>query len=651
MPLPSSRPTITLRSLRGGRNGGDPPIALSDVQCVTCFNIEWYRATVARKRKGSDSISLTGGTTFTGKISSLFRHVPAASEPAAELWAIDDAATPLVKRLTGGTSWADVSLNDAISGSAQEVNAVTFNGKLYLAYDSSVDRLHLWDPDTSDVRRAGIAKSATPGAPSEAAGLVTDTRQYKVAFTQQSGGVTIRRGELSDATATVTLIAEKATVTKPSNPGEDETHWELYAASTTDGFFRLIATNAIATTTQEDNNASLAAFTTFEPLIGTYTVLPSMRFLSTDGNRILGCGAWETGQPSSRVWLTPVLGDLDISDGERYYNTVEIKGYVDLNEKDGGGCTGISLPLYGSIYVFKYRQIWKLVPTDDEVKPYLPVRISASVGCVAHKTIRSGVDENGNDCIYFLSHVGPCRIGMDGVITMVDDVQDIWESVNLDATTVVSHATWYDEKKQYWLWLATGSSNVPDTLWVFNSKFATTTPQGVRGGWSVYTGDLANCRASCQFSQSIGASMSRKLKPFAARESTNLLFRADSSSVNTDNGTTFRAYFTSKPYSMGGDGQKFTVHYPQVTATVSTGNSLLVTAIRDYGLESQASDSVSLTAIASETRVMALAEKAMLAGCRTAQFEIGDSAAVDSAWSIDLVVFPYVVDGEAGAQR
>jgi len=645
MPQQEDLPRWVLGNLRGGQNSGDPPISLNDTQAQLCQNVEWHRATVARRRRGCDVLGMTGGTAF-GTVQTLIRHVAAGDPTAAELWGVDGAGTPLVKRLTGGTTWADISMADNISSRPQDVVGASLNGLLNLAYDSAVDRMHAWDPVAATIRRLGISKAATPTT-SEAAGAVTATRQYKVSFTTQVSSVTTRRGELSDATGTITLVAEDATINRPALPGEGETHWETWAANTSDGFFVRIATTVIGTTTAVDANTTLGAFTTFEPLIGTYTLLPSMKYLTTDGNRLIGTGAWETTQPIARVWLTPVLGDLDVSDAERYYNTIEIKGYIDLNEKDGGGTTGISPPLFGSIYVFKYSQIWKLVSTGDPVSPYIPYRITDTVGCINHKTIQLGRDENGRSCLYFQSFDGPYRISMRGLEFMGEDIQDLVDTVNLDATTVVSHGTWYAGKHQYWLWTATGSSNVPNALWVFNAKNAQTTESGVRGGWAIYTGDITAARASAQFSSTVAASMSRRLKPVLARDTANVVHRADSATLNVDGATTYRAYVKTKPYVPDGPSQRVSVHYPSATLSPSTGSNLALRVIKDYGLDSQASASMSLTAsAAAETRVIPLAQEAMLAGCQTVEFEIGDSAAVDAFWVLDQVVFPYNVENQ-----
>ena len=97
---------MVIGDLRKGRNGQDPPFSLHEQECIEALNVDWWNATLARKRGGADALSLTfsAGGPFTGNISFLGRHVPGTDEGAAELWAIDDAATPVVGRLAGATT-------------------------------------------------------------------------------------------------------------------------------------------------------------------------------------------------------------------------------------------------------------------------------------------------------------------------------------------------------------------------------------------------------------------------------------------------------------------------------------------------------------------------------------------------------------------
>src|SRR5262249_44739127 len=145
---------------------------------------------------------------------------------------------------------------------------------------------------------------------------------------------------------------------------------------------------------------------------------PSVKYLVTDGNRLLGAGAWEpsgvtSGGKNSRVWYTPVLGSADKGDDERVPNQTTQKNWVDLNENDGGGVTGLGV-LNGTPIAFKYRQIYRLTPTGDVTTPYLPKKLIDGVGCVSHKSITVGEDEVGHPALYFLSHKGAYRLVMSG---------------------------------------------------------------------------------------------------------------------------------------------------------------------------------------------------------------------------------------------
>src|SRR3990172_3360920 len=107
--------SVIVSDLRGGRNGADPPLSLPDNQAEEMLNVDNYTGLLANKRGGAAAVTDTGGTAFSSGIQSLFRFIPGASETAAELWGIDGAATPIVKRMAGGTSFGDVTLPDALS--------------------------------------------------------------------------------------------------------------------------------------------------------------------------------------------------------------------------------------------------------------------------------------------------------------------------------------------------------------------------------------------------------------------------------------------------------------------------------------------------------------------------------------------------------
>jgi hypothetical protein len=643
-----SRPiaSFVLTTLRGGRNGTDPLHDIPDYQVVETRNVNWHRSTLGRKRGGSSALAMTGGTAF-GVISFLRRHVPGATEAAAELWGIDSAATPLWKRLTGGTAWANVTVTDAITGNAWDVDAVTFNGKQFFAYDSAVDRLHVWDPATSTVRRTGLATPATPAAPTEAAGAATDVRTYKVTWVKRTGSTVTMRSEASAATAAVTLTAEQATITRPTLAGEGETHWELLAAGR-DGIYYVIATTAVATTTAVDNNVFINDGTfAFADTVGINRVFPSVKYLSTDGNRILGAGSYETGQPNSRVWFTPVLHDRDIGDDERYVETTglsPIKHFLDLNENDGGYITGISLPIYGAIYVFKRRQIYKLVPTGDFDEPYRPYLVSASVGCIAHKSIRIGTDDYGQPAVYFAAEDGPWRLSANGLEYCGWDNKDLWETVNLDATQIVCFAEYFPDLRQVWFWVATGSANAPNLILMLDTRNMRKTDKGLQGGWSVYDGRIASSRCAVMFSETIGATMSKGLALYIAETTANKILKTNTSDL-TDDGTAFRGYLVSKPFKAAA-GMFFAVKDPQLEAESTDTSVVMVRLRRDYDIEKREMFTP-LESCDQVARVIRKFDGLSQAHCQVMQLELGDHSAVAVTWNLMRITLPTELEESA----
>lgn len=642
---------ITIRDLLGGRNGTDPPLSLPDNQCVEALNVDWYQATLARKRGGSTAVSETGGTAFSSGIQSLFRHVPGNSEAAAEFWGIDGAATPIVKRMTGGTTFADVTLSDAIATKPQEVNAATLNGKLFLAYDSTADRLHVYDPNLASprVRRVGFATPAAPTAANNGSGSYPAiTRYYRVRWLQYSSPTVYRRSEPGAVlTFTPSGSGTDVTVTRPTAASEQETHWEVEGSRDGTTFYQLAGAGgidspiAIATTTYTDDNAIDDYDNgTLSEDVGEFIPPTSVKYLLTDGNRLLLAGAWETGGKNSRVWFTPVLGSTDHGDDERIPNTTDQKNWVDLNENDGGFITGLGGPLDGAPWAFKYRQIWKLVPTGDVDTPYLPRKRTDGIGCIAHKTIVVGEDEAGRPALYFLSHRGPYRVGANGLQYLGRDNEDVWLGMNLGATTVVGFTLWHPDKHQVWFYVATGSSNDPDVKMCFDVKLGVPDEKNqVRGGWSKHTGDSCSARCGTLMSNTLGATMSKDLKPYIGRSSGTAIQKADTTSL-TDAGTAFRAYVTTRCLPT----QKQMWHHagvgePHLQAVAVDDTWISITIVRDFGIETR-SGVIELTPYFNETRVTRKYAGLELSGASMVQLTIGDAYAVSRGWTLDTVMVP-----------
>jgi hypothetical protein len=366
----------------------------------------------------------------------------------------------------------------------------------------------------------------------------------------------------------------------------------------------------------------------------------SARYLGTDGNRLLLAGAFESGGFNSRVWFTPVLGSSDIGDDERIPNTTTVQNWVTLDENDGGFITGIGGPLEGYPFIFKYSQTWRLIPTGDVTAPYLPraLQKGSGIGAITQVSIVMGEDEAGRPALYFWSPIGGCfRIGARGLQYCGRDNEDI--TVNLAASNVAVHGQYYREKRQVWYWVATGSSNDPDTILVFDVRKATEGAGGdLRGGWTKYDGSLAAARCSVMFSNTLGATMSRDLKPYVGRTSNTHLWKADTGT--DDNGTAFQAYVDLPTKHVAGLDRRASMANPYVLASADS-QVLRCTVTTDYDAVADRTDDKTFAPVGSETRRVIRFEGLEAADAMAVQLRVGDDTARSNAWVIDAVHLPY----------
>lgn len=647
---------ILISDLRGGRNGVDPATDpnFPSNQCVEAVNVDFSKGPVGGARGGSDSIALLGGTAFSLGIRTICRHVPSGDEGEAELWGIDGAG--LVKRLRNGTNWANVTLDDPIIGNYDKVVGVSFNGKLFLYYQSAVNRLHVYDPVLNVVRRVGISPGTTALTPFQGtvAGTLTGTRYYRPRFLQMNGTICVRKSEPGGVCAASpdgahTTIRLDLTVL----PGERETHWELEMASTAAGPWYCVfgldagSTQIPITTLSIEDSTSLTAVVSLEAAdpSGMYTLFPAMKFGITDNNRMMGSGSWSSLEPAeSRIWLTPALGSDDRGDDERWNNQADLKHRIDTSEKNGGSITSILGPINGIFWTMKYRQVWRHTPTNDVTVPYLSRQVSFVVGAICHAASVLAEDVEGAPAGYFLSHRGYYRLGIEGLLYMGRDVEDVWKGkngyskVNLSAT-IMAHATFHTDECELYAWISCGTADSPNVRLRCNLKQATRKDKyGLRGGWTVDTGDAASAYCSCQFANTLGVSMSRDLKPHIGRSNTTL-YKCDSDTATTDNGTAYRSYLTTKsivpPEMMR---SLFSVSEAVVTALAWAGNLRLI-ILGDFGISSRHSDQA-LDAKKTETIVIRKFGASMSSEQGAIQLQIGDIQEMASSWAVLSVLLP-----------
>ncbi len=638
--MATTKKYLVIGDLRGGRNGSDAPLSLPDTQCVEALNVDWYRATLGSKRNGASSVSLApsiAGIAFTGYLSSLFYASYGYTDYP---FAVDSAK--IVNFYEGSyPGWTRVFNGDAISANPEAVNAVTFNNRTYVCYNSGVDRLHYWTREwsaTDTFYRVGIpVPVAAPTVTNYGSGSYAATlRYYKVAFVDISGSDTLNRSELSPLVSfTPSGSGSAARVARPTgHAGEHYTHWELYGSS--DGnLYRLLDTIEILTTTYDDTTAPGSYDGEFAPVVGANTPPGSWKYIATNGNRLLGVGNWVGGQ-QSRVWYTPVYGASDIGDAER----IPTSNFIDLDAYDGDTATGIVGSFMGNSIVFKQRQIWRLVPTGDDVTPYSAICLTKAIGCVAPKSIAIGEDENGSPSLYFMSHRGPYRLGSSGLEYCGRDIEDLTATMNQTAT-VPCHATWHPSRHQMWFWVALNSDSYPSERLVMDTQLARRGAEGVRGGWSRHTGVSCTARCSMSFGPTMTSGARLDTLPYAGSSATvNLLLKCDDDTVTRDNTTPFQAYIKTKPYPLGGLGFNCSVKQSHLTAKAGEGVTITQTIDRDYGAEVRES-TCPLTSTGDETRVQRQFEGSDMQGAGVVQFQVGDDQALSQTWTLDALVVPY----------
>lgn len=638
---------IQLFNIRG-RWGSKMPFACPPDQCIEALNVDFFNSTLARRRNGASSISLTGGTAQTGVISAIFSWVPGADETAREMFSVDDAATPRFKRLAAGTAWANVTVTDNVASRPVDMNAVQFNGKLFFFYDTTQNRLHCYDPFDAVLRRSGLGVPGTTGLAAGGAGANSWTRYYRARAVQLSGTV-VRLISEPGTSSTITIAAKTGvTVSRPTLPGETETHWDVEYADAANGPWYRHSRNTVATASISDTDATIVT-TNVSAIAGSHTLLPSAKFGVADDKYMVVGGAWESAVVNAgestpsirRAWWTSALGATDEGDDERTSLTSTIKSYTDFTD----ALTGMATPQQGSVLVFSYNGMSKLTQTGVAAAPYVSYKITGAKGCIRHQTIISAVDENEQPCTYWLSPQGPCRLGAGGQFSMVDDVSDIWELINLEATSAVAHGIYHRDKHQIWWFVATSGANDPNVRIVFDTRLGRVVDAGIlRKGWAKHDGNSAAARCSCMMSNTLGASMSRDLKPYIGRSSGTAIWKCDTG--NTDDGTSFQALLTSRPFTPAGLGTKsIDVKDATVSADASTGATISLWGIRGMGFETLTASSMSLTPAASESVIFAQLP-AMVQDADCVQFAVGDASAASNPWNLHAVNIPASTGGE-----
>jgi hypothetical protein len=250
--------------------------------------------------------------------------------------------------------------------------------------------------------------------------------------------------------------------------------------------------------------------------------------------------------------------------------------YVDLDESDSGPATGLKGPCFGNYYAFKAKQLWELRPTGDVTRPFAATALSKTIGAVNHQSIVIGEDERGAQALYFVSDKGPYRYSTSGLEYIGRTIEVVFsngtaqQTINLAATSKSAHATYHPEVRQVWFWFATNGGNDGNALYVFHCD---------SGAWTVFSGgNVDQARCSALLPETLGATMSRRLKPYSGHHTTaGRLTKHDDQTVTTDTGTAVVTQLRLRPVLPGGAGLTGHAGDPLVLASGS-GTTLTVTS-------------------------------------------------------------------------
>ncbi len=582
---------LVINSLRGGLVDSDPPNALPDDACTIACNVEWFSATIGERRNGCTPFSIAGsGMEAEDGIVHLSQWYPENQVNDPDYWAIGaspDTTVTLAKYSSG--AWATVVPADPISPLAPDVYDITtqaVNGKLFFAYRSAVDRLHVYDTEAGTLRPTGLSQPEAPTVADEGSGTYAGLRYFRIRYVQINvDGDILRRSEPSESLAfTPSGTGAGATITRPALIGEGETHWEV-EASDDDADFYKIATVLAATTTYDDETVLVTGYAdgVLSEDIGDYLLLPSAKYLAVDGDRLLMGGHWTDVTRQSRIAWTPVLNDPGAGNDERL--PLSIDNTVDLDNYEGGPLTGISASTNGTWYAFKWSHIYKMSRTGDVVRAYDVLTISKSRGAIPGSII-SGVTESGASCIYFLDPMlGPSRLGPGG-LQVITGLRQTWARVNLRAAMIVARGCYYPYKQQIHWWVAVDGSESPSLKLVLQvSELQASVGGGVGRGWSTATGRIAEATAVSVFTEwiNIGGILSLSMRPFIGLTSPDGIQRCDTGT--TDAGVGYIATIRTRPFFVQGLLNRWGAMTAALLAGAHATAHILVKFIRNFGLE------------------------------------------------------------------
>jgi hypothetical protein len=633
-----------------GRNGVDEPSVLPADQGTEAINWVITAQGLGERRRGTRKLPLTG--TFAGA-ASMTRYQPTQNDGMAQLVFNTFDAPSQFLHVSSGLNAVPITQADQLVGSPLLTAYATGNGKLFIAYKSTAgNRLHIYDParQGNQLVLAGIGSGPTVNVANIGTGTYPAVlRYYRGQSRAYVNGVSSAVSGLGPALA-MTPTGTGAAVQVGVFPAtEKETQWRVFASADDVLYYQLNDWTDFATSVTWNDSRLVSTYASLPvaPLEGSRYPLPSAKYLLWDGVRLLLFGTYgdtaNNALPAvpGRVYFTQALdATVDGGEDEAIVMTQEIKSYIDCNRSGGAEDRAIVGPVDGAILVLQSRGVYLLKPTGAVNQPYQRIVLSKEIGAVSHWSSFVGEDEAGAPCIYWLDpHRGPYRYGRAGLQWIGYDVQDLWATYDPPLDTVMVAHGLYDQRTRrcYW-WLTRGPANYPDTCLCFHVKEGRgTQSEGVRYGWTQFSGKAASSFCSVIFAEQFGNPMGRRLKPYLGY--VDLIVQFDAEDTNLDHADTgqdalYVAVVRSKAWNMHVAPQ--IVQLDKAWVRAHTTNAILAQRLlRNYGDQEEIFSTVPLAPQGSESRRIFLFEDAQLAGAWTFQTELGDAIAEDHFYSLD----------------
>ncbi len=650
---------FTLDSLRGGFDDFTPVSSLPKDACRLAENVEFFNSTLGERRAGCQLLNgglpagITGNALLNGA-SWLFRHTPTKNESEDELWVMtgDTDNTPRLYRRTA-SGWTTITFGPVAGdtpiiadGEGFQVYGQSLHGKLFIAFRSSVDRLHVYPGTGTVLRRAGLAAHAAgPTCANTAAGgaYPATPRYYRTRSVVRSGSTVLYRSEPSPNSTVFTPSGANSgvDVTRPTAIGEGETDWEIEVSLDASTFYRL-STVAIGTTVYTDTaGTSTYSNNTLSDPVGTYGLIPSVKYLLAVDDRLVTGGSWQTAADGSAVRWTPVGTDPLPGPDERLNTTTSPRD--DADGLEGGDITGLSRSI-STIIVHKFSQFYSLVKTGELVGAYELNNITKVRGAFPRSNVEAN-DEVGRPCLYWLDpKVGPMRYGANGLEFCGFNIRTLWSRINKNAV-VPCHGIYYEDKFQIHYWLSLDSDAYPTTKIVLQTnEVSSDGNNGARRGWATVPSGTRIGFASCSvmFPKDIAATDLKAVPHIGkfvwfvnAVAIKDVVQRCDVGTTDAhtsgDTSSGYTAKVKSRPFTLANIPNQFGVGSAALLGLA--GSKVKASLIRNYGVETVVKN-VDMTASGSETHVAKPIDNLSMSELRALEVQFEDDPDNLTQWQL-----------------